>query len=169
MLLLYHSLYITSTFLMYQSPLYYGIYGFGEFVSQIMLKVALMLSPIILFARNFVSKLQSLPKGLLTITGENKLDVLRISAADLICISNAHNYVEIFFLDNGQLNSKLIRSSLKKMQNELKFLKQVHRSHLINPDHFKGWKNQNTLQLTATEIPVSKSFKENLSSLSKLT
>lgn len=168
-LLLFHFLYITSTYLMYKTPLYYGIYNFSEFVNLIMFKVALILSPIILFARNYVSKLQSSQKSLLTITGDNKLDVLRVLEADLICISNAHNYVEIFFLNNGQISSKMIRSTLKKMQKELKFLRQVHRSHLINPEHFRGWKNQNTLQLTSTEIPVSKSFKENVSDLSKLT
>lgn len=134
-----------------------------------MIKVALILSPLILFARNYSIKLIPPQKNLVTITGENKLDLLRIHEANLVCISNAHNYVEIFFLDNGHLNSKLIRSSLKNIQQDLNFLKQVHRSHLINPTHFKCWKNQNTIQLTFLEIPVSKNFRENVLDLSTHT
>ncbi len=36
----------------------------------------------------------------------------------------------------------------------------VHRSHLINPIHFKEWKNSNTVLLTQIEAPVSKNNKK---------
>lgn len=79
--------------------------------------------------------------------------------------SNAQNYIEIFYTDNGQLKSKLIRYSLKKIQEDFDFLVQIHRSHLINPSHFKYWKNPNTIFLTQIELPVSKNYKEQLLSL----
>lgn len=97
---------------------------------------------------------------MLTLRGDNKLDILKVYPADLICISSSQNYVEIFFLDSGVLSSKLIRSSLKKMHQEIPFLIQVHRSHFINPSHFKSWKNQNTIYLTQMEVVVSKNYKE---------
>ena len=80
----------------------------------------------------------------------------------MVCISNAQNYVEIFYTENGKLHSKIIRSSLKKVQKDFDFLLQVHRSHLINPLHFKSWKNQNTVALTQIDLPVSKNYKESL-------
>jgi len=46
------------------------------------------------------------------------------------------------------------------MKEELDFLIQVHRSHLINPMHFRSWKNPNTIILTHTEVPVSKTFEK---------
>lgn len=83
----------------------------------------------------------------------------------MVCVSNAQNYVEIFYIENGKLVSKLIRSSLKKVQEDFDFLMQIHRSHLINPVHFKSWRNPNTIILTQIELPVSKNYKETLLAL----
>ncbi|WP_299123311.1 LytTR family DNA-binding domain-containing protein [uncultured Tenacibaculum sp.] len=154
------------TYLYYKSPFLNGILTFSEF-SNATFKSAIIFTPILLFARRFTLKL--LPKEIkkteekvLTIKGEYKLDILKILKSDLVCISKSQNYIEIFFLENGVLKSKLIRSSLKKIKKDLFFLIQVHRSHLINPQHFKSWKNQNVILLTQIEIPVSKSYKKNI-------
>jgi DNA-binding LytR/AlgR family response regulator len=101
----------------------------------------------------------------ISIRGENKLDILKIKKCDLVCVSKAQNYVEIFFINGGEPEAMLIRTTLKKIQIELNFLIKVHRSHLINPSHFKAWKNHNTLLLTQKEIPISKNYKEIISSL----
>ncbi|WP_234418146.1 LytTR family DNA-binding domain-containing protein [Aquimarina aquimarini] len=111
-------------------------------------------------ARRYSIKLIPIPEDILSIKGDNKLDILKIKKSELISISNAQNYVEIFFINNNELNSKLIRSSLTKMQEDLDFLVRIHRSHLINPSHFKSWKNKNTISLTLMELPVSKKYKE---------
>ncbi|WP_442265583.1 LytTR family transcriptional regulator DNA-binding domain-containing protein [Tenacibaculum sp. ZS6-P6] len=167
------------TFLYYKSPFLNGIWSFNQFFHG-NLKSALIFIPIIIFARNLT--LKQLPKQIketiieqpksinkeekkITIKGEYKLDILKIKKEDLICISKSQNYVEVFFLDQNNINSKLIRSSLKKIHSDFNFLTQVHRSHLINPSHFKSWKNSNTILLTQIEIPVSKSFKNNLRSI----
>ncbi|MEM6803950.1 MAG: LytTR family DNA-binding domain-containing protein, partial [Bacteroidota bacterium] len=80
-------------------------------------------------------------------------------------ISNAQNYVEIFYLEANELKTKLIRSSLKKILADADFLIQIHRSHLINPTHFKSWKDSQTIYLGQIELPVSKSYKDKLKSL----
>ncbi|NHQ66882.1 LytTR family DNA-binding domain-containing protein, partial [Elizabethkingia miricola] len=67
--------------------------------------------------------------------------------------------------DDNQLKTKVIRSTLKKVQYDFDFLIQIHRSHLINPSHFKAWKDQNTIFVTQKELPVSKSYKDSLMSL----
>ncbi|MNR46912.1 LytTr DNA-binding domain protein [compost metagenome] len=83
----------------------------------------------------------------------------------MVCVSNAQNYVEIFYIENEKLHSKLIRSSLKKTLDDFTFLVQIHRSHLINPSHFKSWRNSNTVILTQIELPVSKNYKESVLTL----
>lgn len=161
----YYMLYAIGTFIYYKSSLLKGELSFLEFFYNISFKLALVLIPIVILARRYSIKLIPVKVDILTIKGENKLDILKIKKSELIGISNAQNYIEIFYIQNNELNSKLIRTSLKKIQEDLDFLIQIHRSHLINPLHFKSWKNQNTISLTLIDLPVSKNYKENLSIL----
>ncbi|WP_103867577.1 LytTR family DNA-binding domain-containing protein [Aquimarina sp. I32.4] len=157
----YQILYTIGTFIYYKSPfILSGGYTFWEFFTNIIFKTALIVIPIVILARRYSIKLIPIQEDILSIKGDNKLDILKIKKSELISISNAQNYVEIFFVNNSELNSKLIRSSLTKMQEDLDFLVQIHRSHLINPSHFKSWKNKNTISLTLMELPVSKKYKE---------
>ncbi|MFB9077698.1 LytTR family transcriptional regulator DNA-binding domain-containing protein [Flavobacterium procerum] len=162
---LFYLLYLIGVFAFYKSPILNGGYSFSEFFSIIFVKVALILTPLIILARTYLIKLIPIKDDNLLFKGENKLDILKINKADLVCISNAQNYVEIFYLENEKLRSKLIRSTLKKVQDDFEFLVQIHRSHLINPLHFKSWRNPNTIILTQIELPVSKNYKEDLLAL----
>ena len=163
--LLFYSIYTLATYYYYRSPIITGFYDFQEFFIKIILNIVVIFTPLIVIARYYTLKL--IPKEVeeITIKGENKLDILKIKKDELICISNSQNYVEIFFLENDVLRTKLIRSSLKKVQHEFDFLIQVHRSHLINPSHFKSWKDSATILLTQVELPVSKNYKNRLLSL----
>ena len=161
----FYLVYLFGVYSYYKSPILNGGYSFSEFFSVIFLKVALILTPVIILARRYLIKLIPVKEDFLVIKGENKLDVLKIKKSDLVCISNAQNYVEIFYTENGKLTSKLLRSSLKNIQKDFSFLMQIHRSHLINPSHFKSWRNQNTIILTQIELPVSKNYKETLLAL----
>lgn len=163
-IILFQLLFLIGTFIYYKSFLNGG-YDFLEFLQIIILKSALISTPIILLARAYSIKLIPVKEDYIAIRGENKLDVLRIRKHDLVCVSNVQNYVEIFFIEETQLKAKLIRSTLKKVQNDFDFLVQIHRSHLINPTHFKTWKNQDTICLTQIELPVSKTYKEYLLAL----
>ncbi|QOG03424.1 LytTR family DNA-binding domain-containing protein [Flavobacterium sp. MDT1-60] len=158
-------IYLFGIYAFYKSPILKGGYTFSEFFSIIFIKITLILTPVIILARRYLIKLIPIKDNVLTFTGENKLDVLKIKKADLVCISNAQNYVEIFYIENEKLHSKLIRSSLKKILEDFTFLVQIHRSHLINPSHFKSWRNSNTVILTQIELPVSKNFKESILTL----
>jgi hypothetical protein len=158
-------LYLFGIYAFYKSPILKGGYSFVEFLSVIFLKVALIITPVIILARRYLIKLIHVKDDVLTFIGENKLDILKIKKTDLVCISNAQNYVEIFYIENEKLHSKLIRSSLKKILEDFTFLVQIHRSHLINPVHFKSWRNSNTIILTQIELPVSKNLKESILTL----
>lgn len=164
---LFYLLLIATSFLYYKSPFLNGIWNFSEFVNAVF-KTLLIFTPILVFSRRFI--IRFLPKEkitsktedvFITIKGDYKLDVLKIKKSDLVCISKSQNYIEIFYLENKNLKSKLMRSSLKRIQQNLKFLVQVHRSHLVNPVHFKSWENSNTIVLTQINIPVSKNYKVN--------
>ena len=158
----FYLIYFIGVYAYYKSPILKGGYRLTEFFSIIFIKVALILTPVVILARRYLIKLIPVKDDILIIRGENRLDVLKIKKTELVCISNAQNYVEIFYTENGKLHSKIIRSSLKKIQKDFNFLLQVHRSHLINPLHFKSWKNQNTVALTQIDLPVSKNYKESL-------
>ena len=164
-LILFQILYLICTYIYYKSPLLKGGYNIIQFTQIIIIKSALISTPILILARIYVVKLIAVEDDEIVIRGENKLDILKIKKSDLVCISNAQNYVEIFFTDDNQLKTKLIRSTLKKVHNDLDFLVQIHRSHLINPLHFKTWKNQDTISITQIELPVSKNYKPNLMAL----
>jgi hypothetical protein len=164
-LIFFHLLFSVSTYIYYKSPVLNGGYDFFQFLRIIILKSALISTPIIVLVRIYSVKLIPTQDENIIIRGENKLDILKIRRSDLVCVSNSQNYVEIFYIDESQLKTKLIRSTLKKVQNDFDFLVQVHRSHLINTTHFKAWKNQDTISLTQIELPVSKNYKERLLSL----
>jgi hypothetical protein len=164
-LLLFHFLFLVITYSYYKSSILNGGFGFLEFLQVIILKSALISTPIIVLARIYSVKLIPIQDENIIIRGENKLDILQIRKNDLICVCNSQNYVEIFFLEESQIKTKLIRSTLKKIHKDFDFLLQIHRSHLINPTHFKAWKNQETILLTQIELPVSKNYKEQLLSL----
>lgn len=161
----FYLIYLIGVYAYYKSPILSGGYSFTEFFGIIFIKVALILTPVIILARRYLLKFIPVKDDFLLFRGENKHDILKIKKEDLICISNAQNYVEIFYTENNQLRSKLIRISLKKIQDDFDFLMQIHRSHLINPFHFKSWKDSNTIILTQMELPVSKNYKESLLAL----
>ncbi len=162
---LFYTVFAVSSFAYYRSPIIEGFYDFGEYLLKIILNVILVLTPILFIARRYVQGLLPPEAAEIILTGENKRDRLRLKATELVCISNAQNYVEIYYLEQDQLKKKLIRTSLKQLQAEHDFLLQIHRSHLINPAHFKSWKDANTILLTQIELPVSKTYKKQLHSL----
>ncbi|MCT4624318.1 MAG: LytTR family transcriptional regulator [Schleiferiaceae bacterium] len=161
-LVFYHILYTLGTYVFYKSPPINGGLNFLDFNTTITLRLALVVLPIVAIARRYLIKLLPIKEDILTIKGDNKLDILKIRKSELICVSNAQNYVEIFYTQNNKLHSKLIRTSLKSLKEDFEFLLQIHRSHLINPIHFKSWKDQNTILLTEMELPVSKTYKKDL-------
>lgn len=159
---LFYFLFTASTYIYYKSEVIEGIYDFPEFFVKIILNIMLIVTPLLFVARRYASKLIPEEREEITFKGENKLDILRIKKSDLVCISKSQNYVEIYHLENNQLQTKLIRSSLKKIQEEFDFLVQIHRSHLINPYHIKSWKDANHISLTHIDLPVSKNYKKQL-------
>lgn len=150
-----------GSYIYYKSSIINGDYSFNKFTFEVYLPIFVILLTVIVFARWFLNNKVSNKKiEKLILTGENKLDILKLNPSDLVCISSADNYVEVSYLKDGKLQKKLLRSTLKNISEQQTNLLKVHRSHLINPSHFKEWKNSNTLILTEIEVPISKSYKQ---------
>lgn len=165
-LLIFNVLAWIGSFWYYKTDIINGLYSFTKFTLEVYYPIFFIMLPIMIFARWYLNKKLPDPESdKIVLSGENKLDVLQIKQSDLICISSADNYVEVTYLTKNGVNRKLLRNTLKNIHAQEPELVKVHRSHVINPDHFKEWKDSNTILLTEIELPVSKSYKQNLVSL----
>ncbi len=159
-IIVFNSIQIFTTYSYYKSSIVNGNYDFQKFSFEIYMPIFFILLPIIIFLRWFLNKkVPNKSENTIILKGDNKLDVLQILPKDLICISSADNYVEVNYLLRGELHKKLLRNTLKGIQNDVPDLLKVHRSHLINPTHFKEWNGSNSILLSEMEIPVSKNYK----------
>ena len=164
----FYLLLVFICFAYYNSAIVNGNYGFQKFTKEIFLPICFILLPIIIFLRWFLNKQTSkTSENYILITGDNKLDVFKLHTEELVAVSSADNYVEVNYLNNGKLQKKLLRNTLKAVQVDVPFLLKVHRSHLINPSHFKAWNGSNMIILTQMEIPVSKTYKAALLDLNQ--
>ena len=160
-IILFNIIVLIGSYIYYKSSIVNGAYSFVKFTFEIYYPIFFILLPIIIFARWFINRqIVHQNSGKIILLGDNKLDILQIKKEDLICISSADNYVMIAYLIHGELNKKLLRTTLKNIESQVPELMKVHRSHLINPIHFKEWKNTSTLLLTNLEVPVSKNYKK---------
>lgn len=99
-------------------------------------------------------------------TSENKSEILQLTIDELILIKSADNYVEILYKDQDKIQQKLIRNTLKNIENQLKkhssFIR-CHRAYIINKKFVQDFKRGYTgyhLKLAEynEEIPVSRQY-----------
>ena len=166
LIIIFNILTLIGSFIYYKTDYVNGNYEFSKFSLEVYMPIFLIQLPILIFSRWYLNKKISSEKSdKILLTGENKMDILKMSFSDLICISSADNYVEISYLVNNILRVKLLRTTLKNIHLQQPELIKTHRSHIINPLHFKEWKNSNTIILTQKEIPVSKNYKKSILAL----
>lgn len=155
------------TYFYYKSDLVLGEYSFSEFLIQIYLASLVVIVPLIWLGKWAVSKIDIKKKDKIAYVGDNKMDVLHLSFDNLQFVQTAQNYVEFHYQEGGLTKKKLIRSTLKQVHLEIPALVQVHRSYLVNFDHFSSWESKNCILLHDHEIPVSAKYKEAILELSK--
>lgn len=107
---------------------------------------------------------------IITIFGENQNEKLAIDKSQLCYISAADNYVQVFYAENGSLKQTLLRSSLKKIEDNLAEFSdfyRCHRTYIVNLQKVKyisgnaqGYKLH--LENIDTLIPVSRSLNEEI-------
>ncbi|MEM7575212.1 MAG: LytTR family DNA-binding domain-containing protein [Bacteroidota bacterium] len=157
-------------FAYYQTEWVRGDWGRQRFLLEIYLPTLSIILPVIIAGRYLIRprpkpakevKIIEVPQEepMLVLSGSNKLDLLQLPAKDVVALSSAGNYVEVHFLESGQLRKKLLRATLQQLQRQAPDLLRVHRSHLINPQHFIAWKDHSTLSLPQLQVPVSQKYR----------
>jgi hypothetical protein len=109
---------------------------------------------------------EPVPLAFIELTGENTQDKLQLPIDDLLYIHAADNYVKIFYTLTGEVQSSILRSPLRKMEETLAAYPQFyrcHRTYLVNLEkviHISGNAQGFKLHLHGTTdlIPVSRSL-----------
>lgn len=106
----------------------------------------------------------------LTLTAENEKDLLVID--DLLFIESADNYCSVVFLQEGKVKKELIRSSLSRLEGQIKQKKitRCHRSFIVNLEKVNfitGNAQGYRLLLEGTDdyVPVSRKYSAVIDSL----
>lgn len=103
-----------------------------------------------------------------TLTGDNQGEVLTLEPEQIRYLAAADNYVQVFFVQNGTLKSKMLRATLRKMEDALAPWPQFfrcHRTYLVNLDkvvQVSGNAQGYRLHLEALDetVPVSRNLNE---------
>ncbi len=100
------------------------------------------------------------------IISDNESDNFRIQVSEIVYVKSADNYVEIGYHDAGTVNKKMVRSTLRNVEQQLaefnNFIR-THRTSLVNIQYIdKLHKNFNSywlsLDKTKETIPVSRQY-----------
>lgn len=159
----YLILVLIGCYLYYISDIINGDYSFTKYVLGVYFPISFILLPVLIVLRwFFFKKNPTILTEKIRLLGENKLDSLFISIAELVAVSSADNYVEVSYLIDGALQKKLLRNTLKNISTQVPALRQTHRSHLINPQHLVEWKDSKTILVNQLEIPVTKTYKDSI-------
>lgn len=159
-------------FAYYKTDIVRGDFNFDKFTFSIYLPTLAILLPVIFLGRHLLVRNKKEKRSeenaiaSVTLLGENKLDILKLPIANLIAIEAANNYVVVYYLLGGNLQKKLLRSSLSKIHQTVPQMVKVHRSYLVNWEHFIAWQDGTTLLLTQTTVPVSQKYKPTLLAMS---
>ncbi len=108
------------------------------------------------------------PYSRVVISGDSAKDSIDLDPQQILFIEADDNYVEVFWLTEDELNKKLIRSTLKKVEEQLSessYFFRCHRSYLVNlhqvisvTGNSQGYKLR--FQGTSFEVPVSRSLND---------
>jgi uncharacterized membrane protein len=99
----------------------------------------------------------------LVLQGRNQDDRLRLAASDFLYAEAEHNYVTLHYLQRGQSEQRMFRSTLADIESQLPNAIRVHRSFLVNAQRVRsieGNARKRTARLVGSDrdIPVSTRF-----------
>jgi len=152
--------------------------GIIPIVVLTIIKQNLSLSQNLKIANQFNNSLQvkegpaGIQDQLVCVTAENTKDKFEIKLSDLWYIEAYGNYIRIFYSTGSEIKTILIRSTLKRMEAQLKEYKPIvkcHRAYLVNVNKIVRAKgNSQGLKLildnTGIQVPASRNFSRTLRS-----
>ncbi len=121
-------------------------------------------------ATNFTNSIQhksnKSKNTIVKILSKNSDETIIIDLKQLICVKSEGNYLNVFFLIETEIKSKLIRNSVSNIEEQLiafEKVKRCHRSYIVNLEKVKEMTgNARNLNLHIPDlgfsIPVSRSF-----------
>ena len=152
-----------------------NLYTLDYYLTDIFLPAAIIILPIVWAGRwafgKYATKRKNATK--IEVRGQGSFEGLHLFEEDLISIQSSDNYVEVSYLEGDSLKKQLIRTRLSDVEKELPQLERTHRSHLINPMHYKSWQVKNGKHFLVLsrdiEIPISKNFLSHIKTLFSFT
>jgi len=123
-------------------------------------------SPLSLHHKSTINKI-------ITLISQNENEFLELPTDDLLFVKSADNYVEVYFTENKTIQKRLLRNTLKSIDEALKdntnFFR-CHKSYLVNLNKIlkvngnaQGYKFK--LNFGEFEIPVSRQYNERVHEL----
>jgi hypothetical protein len=165
-LILFNILMFYSCYAYYRSDVMRGRFSFIQFTTEIYYPIFFIVLSVILGLRWLLFKKKFKEnQSQVTLVGANKRDVLQIDWDNLVSVTSADNYVEVAFILDGHIQKKLLRATLKSIEDQDARFLRIHRSHLINPTFFVSWIDTSTIKMVHMNLPISKSYKEGLAQL----
>jgi DNA-binding LytR/AlgR family response regulator len=119
-----------------------------------------------------LTKYQSIihAKSELTLTSVNFREVVALDSDSLLYITSADNYVELYWLENGQTKKILLRKTLTEVEKEIKkqfhHIERCHNSYIVNINQIKTISGNSGgyrifLNNIDSTIPISRKYKDN--------
>jgi uncharacterized membrane protein len=136
-----------------------------DFVTRVTLPyLPLLVPPGLLVRRGLITLLgDRAGEERLVLQGRNQDDRLRLAASDFLYAEAEQNYVTLHYLQRGQAEERLFRSTLAEIESQLPNAIRVHRSFLLNSQRVQSIegnarKRRARLVGSEREIPVSTRF-----------
>ncbi|MEO0572703.1 MAG: LytTR family DNA-binding domain-containing protein [Bacteroidota bacterium] len=140
------------------------------FFRNSVLPIMTILLPFFIYIRNRLGKM-STPESLLEIelSGVNKGEKMVIQKKQLLFVKSSENYVEIFYDKNEGIQNETYRNTLGAIKKQVPFMKQCHRSYLVNVANIKSitGNSQNArikFQYDNLDVPLSNTFYKSVKS-----
>jgi len=115
------------------------------------------------------TKQKEIPNELYFIS-DNQNESFGIRSNQLLCVKAEGNYCNVFYVENEQVTNRLIRTSLKKLENKFQNfseIKRCHKSYMVNLkniENVSGNARNYTFHIAHLPftIPVSRSFPQQI-------
>ena len=122
------------------------------------------------FNKNIQYRTSTSENPKIKLLSQNKDETIIIELTQLICIKSEGNYLKVFFNLENEIKSKLIRNSIKNIEEHLIIFENIircHRSYIVNLDTVKKMsgnaRNFNLhIENLGFTIPVSRSFPKSI-------
>lgn len=115
------------------------------------------------------------PTSTIKIDSQNQNEELKINSSDLLFIKAADNYIEVYYLESGEVRNSMLRNTLKTVEEifaDNENIIRCHKSYLVNlqyVNNVSGNAQGYKLHLRFTDIPIPVSRKLNDFVKEKLT